>query len=125
MDEFFDSNPGMNSRIACHLDFGPYDLGELFSIGELMLHEANYRLSPAAEAVIGDYVAHQMTEPSFANARSVRNNLDRARLRHANGLAVDSGRRWSRHDLMRLEPEDILEGDPRLVVGSAALSNER
>jgi probable Rubsico expression protein CbbX len=125
MDEFFDSNPGMNSRIAHHLDFAPYDLGELVSIGELMLQEANYYLSPAAEAVFRDYVALQMTQPSFANARSVRNELDRSRLRHAHRLAGDSERRWSRDDLTRLEPEDILEGDLRLVVGSAALSNER
>jgi len=122
MDEFFASNPGMNSRIAHHLDFAPYDLGELVSIGQLMLVEANYYLSPSAEAVFGEYVAGQMAEPSFANARSVRNDLDRARLRHAHRLAADTGRHWSRDDLMRLEPEDILDGGLGLAVRSGTRS---
>ena len=122
MDEFFASNPGMNSRIAHHLDFAPYDLGELVSIGQLMLVEANYYLSASAEAVFGEYVARQMAEPSFANARSVRNDLDRARLRHAHRLAADTGRRWSRDDLMRLEPEDIVDDGLGLAVRSGTRS---
>jgi probable Rubsico expression protein CbbX len=118
MDEFFASNPGMNSRIAHHLDFAPYDLGELVSIGQLMLDEASYDRASAAETVFGEFVARQMAEPSFANARSVRNDLDRARLRHAHRLAGDTARGWSRDDLMRLEPEDILDHGLGLANGS-------
>jgi probable Rubsico expression protein CbbX len=120
MDEFFGSNPGMNSRIAHHLDFAPYDLGELVSIGQLMLDEAHYYLSPAATAVFSDHVEGQMREPSFANARSVRNSLDRARLRHAHRLAAVAGAQWTRDDLMRLEPQDIVEDSAGTGAGSAA-----
>ena len=108
MDEFFGSNPGMRSRIAHHLDFANYDLGELMSIGRVMLEEANYYLSSDAETALGAYLGHRMQEPRFANARSVRNELDRARLRHAHRLAADPNRSWSRDDLMRIEPPDIL-----------------
>jgi hypothetical protein len=73
------------------------------------LDEANYHLSQPAEVAFRDEVARQMEQPGFANARSVRNDLDRARLRHAHRLAVDTGRQWTRDDLMRLEPDDILE----------------
>jgi probable Rubsico expression protein CbbX len=119
MDTFFGSNPGMNSRIAHHLDFAPYDLEELVSIGQLMLDDANYYLSGTATAVFSDHVARQMLEPRFANARSVRNNLDRARLRHAHRLAADPARQWTLDELKRLEPEDILEDGMGMAIGSA------
>jgi probable Rubsico expression protein CbbX len=111
MEEFFKVNPGMRSRIAHHLDFAPYDIGELVAIGRLMLDEANYHLSSTAEVAFREEVARQMAQPGFANARSVRNDLDRARLRHAHRLAAEVGRLWSRDDLMRLESDDIIDGD--------------
>jgi hypothetical protein len=111
MDEFFGSNPGMRSRIAHHLDFADYDLGELMSIGRVMLEEASYYLSSDAEATLSAYLKRRMQEPRFANARSVRNELDRARLRHAYRLAADPHRGWGRADLMRIEPADILGDD--------------
>jgi probable Rubsico expression protein CbbX len=111
MEEFFTLNPGMRSRIAHHLDFAPYDLDELVSIGQLMLDEASYQLSPAAMVAFRDHVEQQMRLPGFANARSVRNCLDRARLHHAHRLAGDAGRWWTRDDLMRLEPDDIVDDD--------------
>jgi len=119
MEEFFTVNPGMRSRIAHHLDFAPYDLGELVSIGQLMLTDANYHLSATAAVAFREEVERQMNQPGFANARSVRNDLDRARLRHAHRLAADVGRMWTRDELMRLEPEDILEADLGLVLGTA------
>jgi hypothetical protein len=85
-----------------------------------MLDEAHYYLSPAATAVFSDHVEGQMREPSFANARSVRNSLDRARLRHAHRLAAVAGAQWNRDDLMRLEPQDIVEGSAGTGAGSAA-----
>jgi probable Rubsico expression protein CbbX len=111
MDEFFTVNPGMRSRIAHHLDFAPYDLNELVSIGQLMLDEASYHLSPTAMVAFRDHVEQQMRLPQFANARSVRNCLDRARLHHAYRLAGDAGRSWTRDDLMRLESDDIVDDD--------------
>jgi probable Rubsico expression protein CbbX len=108
MDTFFESNPGMRSRIAHHLDFADYDLDELVAIGRLMLERASYYLSDQAEMAFREYLTIRMQQPLFANARSVRNELERARLRHAHRLATDQDRSWNRDDLMRLEPEDIL-----------------
>ena len=104
MDVFFDSNPGMNSRIAHHLDFAPYTLDELMAIGQLMLTDALYYLSDQAETALRQQLAVRMREPRFANARSVRNDLERARLRHAHRLASDPARNRSKDELMRLEP---------------------
>jgi probable Rubsico expression protein CbbX len=110
MDEFFECNPGMSSRIAHHIDFAPYQLDELMAIGQAMLGQASYYLCDQAEAVFREYLTFQMGQPRFANARSVRNELERARLRHAHRLAADPELGRSRDDLMRLEPLDILTG---------------
>jgi probable Rubsico expression protein CbbX len=119
MDAFFTSNPGMSSRITHHLDFAPYDLADLASIGQLMLDRSSYHLSAAAAEAFRQNLQRQMAEPDFANARSVRNELDRARLRHAYRLAAQPYRGWSREDLMRLEPEDMLEGGGVEPAGTA------
>jgi probable Rubsico expression protein CbbX len=115
MDVFFQSNPGMRSRIAHHLDFADYDLEELVAIGRLMLERASYYLSESAEGAFREYLVRRMNQPLFANARSVRNELERARLRHAHRLAADRYRNWGRDDLMRLEAEDILPGHAALA----------
>jgi probable Rubsico expression protein CbbX len=107
MEAFFSSNPGISSRIAHHLEFPDYSLDELAAIGGLMLRRQRYRLSPEAESVFRDYLARRMTQPRFANARSVRNALERARLRHANRLIARGGT-LAKDDLMRLEPPDFL-----------------
>jgi probable Rubsico expression protein CbbX len=112
MDEFFNSNPGMSSRIAHHLDFVDYELKELLSIGQVMLGQSHYYLSPDAEAILGRQLSRQMEDPRFSNARSVRNDLDRARLRHAFRLAAEPDRLWDRDDLMRLEPSDLMDDEP-------------
>src|ERR1700677_4388386 len=108
MDTFFASNPGMSSRIAHHLDFPEYSLDELAAIAQLMLGEVRYRLSGEAEATLREYLSRRMVQPRFANARSVRNALERARLRHANRLLGEPDRAWTKDDLMRLEPGDFL-----------------
>jgi len=86
MDTFFRSNPGMASRIAHHIDFPDYSEGELYEIAELMLAKLDYRLDSDAEAVLHEYIAKRRVQANFANARSIRNALDRARLRQANRL---------------------------------------
>ena len=116
MDEFFGVNPGMSSRIAHHLDFAAYELEELSAIGQLMLHQSRYYLSEEAERAFRDYLTNRMQQPRFANARSVRNELERARLRHAHRLASDLHRHWTRDDLMRLEPEDIFAGNAEILL---------
>jgi hypothetical protein len=84
---------------------------ELLAIGRLMLDRTSYYLSDEAEMALRDYLSIRMTQPRFANARSVRNELESARLRHAFRLAADPERRWTKDDLMRLEPLDILPTD--------------
>ncbi len=107
MDTFFQSNPGISSRIAHHLDFPDYTLDELLAIAQLMLAEQMYRFSPEARQAFEAYLKRRMQQPRFANARSVRNALDRARLRQANRLFAKGGR-ISKIDLMTIEAEDIL-----------------
>ncbi len=107
MDHFFESNPGMSSRIAHHLDFAEYEVDELLAIAQSMLDRSSYYLSHEARAAFRDYLLMRMKQPRFANARSVRNELESARLRHAYRLAADPERQRSRDDLMRLEPPDI------------------
>jgi probable Rubsico expression protein CbbX len=107
METFFQSNPGVSSRIAHHLDFPDYSLDELLAIAQLMLAEQMYRFSPEALQVFAAYLNRRMQMPRFANARSVRNAIDRARLRQANRL-VSRGGRISKTDLMTIEAEDIL-----------------
>ncbi len=108
MDTFFQANPGMSSRIAHHIDFPGYTLTELERIGILMIAQAGYQLSPAAGATFRDYLARRREQPRFANARSVRNAVERARLRHASRLFDNQAEQVSREDLVRLEPDDFL-----------------
>jgi probable Rubsico expression protein CbbX len=119
MESFFESNPGMNSRIAHHLDFFDYELDELVAIGKGMLEQARYYLSERAEVAFREYLLRRMRQPHFANARSVRNELELARLRHAHRLAAEPDRRWDRDDLMRIEPVDILSGAAWAALPSA------
>lgn len=107
MDKFFQSNPGMSSRIAHHVDFPDYSPDELLEIARLMLEKMQYAFSPAAATAFRDYIERRQKLPHFANARSVRNALDRARLRQANRLFESSSKKLSRHDLMTLEERDI------------------
>jgi len=106
MDTFFRSNPGMASRIAHHIDFPDFSLAELLQIADLMLEREQYRLSPAAREAFAEYVALRMRQPRFANARSIRNAIDRLRLRQARRL-VTGGGLIARGDLMEISAEDV------------------
>ncbi len=107
MDAFFRSNPGLSSRIAHHLDFPDYRPEELEQIALRMVQEMQYRLSPSALAALHDYIPLRMLKPHFANARSIRNALDRARLRQANRLFADKSRALTRDELMTIEGADL------------------
>jgi probable Rubsico expression protein CbbX len=106
METFFRSNPGLSSRIAHHLEFPDYTPEELLAIADLMLGELQYRLSPAAHKALVEYIALRRAQPHFANARSIRNALDRARLRQANRLFGIAGP-LGRDDLMTIEEPDL------------------
>jgi len=108
MDTFFHSNPGMRSRIAHHIDFPDYSADELLAIAKLMLAEQNYRLSEDATKTLLEYIHRRKTMEHFANARSIRNALDRARLRQANRLFADTSKSLKKIDLMTIEAEDFL-----------------
>ncbi|TLY74797.1 MAG: CbbX protein [Gammaproteobacteria bacterium] len=107
MGTFFRSNPGMSSRVAHHIDFPDYTPAELLAIATLMLEQMQYRLSPQADAALRDYIERRRAQPNFANARSVRNALDRARLRQASRLLGGGGGMVSRDDLITIEAADI------------------
>ena len=107
MDTFFKSNPGMASRIAHHIDFPDYDADELLRIAGLMLEKMQYRFSPDGEAAMRDYIVRRMAQPRFSNARSIRNGLDRARLRQANRLFAGRDVPVDRDALQTIEASDI------------------
>jgi probable Rubsico expression protein CbbX len=104
---FFESNPGMRSRIAHHLDFPDYSGEELLLIGDRMIETMHYRFADGAREVFAEYLALRKLQPHFANARSVRNALDRMRLRQATRLFNEPDRQLSEADLTTLEPQDI------------------
>jgi len=106
MDQFFTSNPGLSSRVANHIDFPDYSVDELISIAHLMLEGLNYEFDAGADAAFAEYIALRMTQPQFANARSVRNAIDRARLRQATRL-FERGGTVTKDDLKLLAEPDI------------------
>ena len=108
MDKFFASNPGFRSRIAHHIDFPDYADDELLAIAELMLRDMNYKFSPDAREAFERYITLRKTQPLFSNARSIRNALDRMRLRQANRLVADLDRVLTADDIMSLEASDVL-----------------
>ena len=107
MDTFFSSNPGMGSRIAHHIDFPDYAHGELLAIGDKMLADMSYRFGEGARETFAEYLTRRLQRPHFANARSVRNALDRMRLRQASRLFADRDRALTREDLCTIEAADI------------------
>ncbi|MBK9493035.1 MAG: Stage V sporulation protein K [Alphaproteobacteria bacterium ADurb.BinA280] len=108
MDTFFQSNPGMSSRIAHHLDFPDYSVDELGRIAQMMLAKQHYRFDDGVADVFTQYLKRRVQMPHFANARSVRNALDRARLRQASRLFADRERELTAEDLTTLTAADIL-----------------
>ena len=108
MDEFFGFNPGMRSRVAHHLDFPDFSMDELMQIAEMMLTQQQYHFDDTAREAFRDYLKRRMALPEFANARSVRNAIDRIKLRQANRL-YSSGGNVTREDLARIDASDILK----------------
>jgi probable Rubsico expression protein CbbX len=108
MDVFYQSNPGLSSRVANHIDFPDYSASELLAIAKLILAAENYRFSEEATVAFAEYIQRRMQLPFFANARSIRNAIDRARMRQANRLFNRmAGMGITKLDLMTLEADDI------------------
>jgi probable Rubsico expression protein CbbX len=109
MEKFFASNPGFRSRIAHHIDFPDYADGELLAIGELILAKQNYKLSERGREALARYIVARKQQPHFSNARSIRNALDRARLRQANRIVHDAANvKVTTEDLMTIDAPDLL-----------------
>jgi probable Rubsico expression protein CbbX len=106
MDTFFTSNPGLSSRVANHVDFPDYSQPELIAIAHLMLGKLNYEFTSAADVAFAEYIDLRMRQPQFANARSVRNAIDRARLRQATRL-FEHGGSVTTQQLKELDEDDI------------------
>lgn len=109
MDKFYESNPGLSSRIANHIDFPDYTVEELLKISQLMLQDQQYQLTPDAEVALGQYIQKRKEKPLFANARSVKNALDRARMRQANRIFDSRGQILTKKELVNLEAQDFLQ----------------
>lgn len=111
MDTFFQSNPGMSSRIAHHIDFPDYSEDELLQIADKMVGQMHYSMDPAAREALARYIELRKVQPHFANARSIRNALDRARLRQANRVfeqASHPGQMVTKEELSTIAAEDLL-----------------
>ena len=117
MDKFYESNPGLSSRIANHVDFPDYTPEELLIISRMMLEEQQYQFSPTAEKVFYEYILKRREQPLFANARSIRNALDRARMRQANRNFESGGRVLTKLDLVTITDEDIKQSSLFNTVG--------
>ena len=109
MDKFYESNPGLSSRIANHIDFPDYSTDELLKISKLMLEDQQYQLTPDAEVAFREYIERRRQKPLFANARSIKNALDRARMRQANRIFDSRGQVLTKKELVNLEAQDILQ----------------
>ncbi len=107
MDVFYQSNPGLSSRVANHIDFPDYTATELLAIAKLILAAESYRFSEEATIAFFEYIQRRMQLPFFANARSIRNAIDRARMRQANRLFNHHGRGLTKGDLITIQAEDI------------------
>ena len=109
MDKFYESNPGLSSRIANHIDFPDYSVNELLEISKLMLQDQQYQLTNDAEIALSQYISKRKEKPLFANARSIKNALDRARMRQANRIFDSRGQILTKKELVHLEAQDILQ----------------
>jgi len=107
MDKFYESNPGLSSRVANHIDFPDYSVEELLKISKMMLEEQQYQLTPDAEIALTDYIRRRKERPLFANARSIKNALDRARMRQANRIFDSRGQVLTKRELVNIEAQDI------------------
>jgi probable Rubsico expression protein CbbX len=125
MEAFFRSNPGMSSRIAHHLDFPDYVPADLLKIGDKLLEQQNYRFAPGARETFAEYLEHRIHQPHFANARSVRNALDRARLRQASRLFAERERQFTAEDLTTIASSDIRASRVFQSAPAAAPAQER
>jgi len=108
MDSFYESNPGLSSRVANHIDFPDYTPEELIQIGKMILEEQQYRITEDAEAALLEYITKRSQLPLFANARTISNAIDTARMKHANRMFNSGDAILTKSDLVTIEADDVL-----------------
>ena len=108
MDSFYESNPGLSSRVANHIEFPDYTAEELIKIGRIFLQEQQYRITEAAESALLDYINHQSKLPLFANARTISNAIDAARMRHASRMFSSNDSVLTKTDLVTIDLDDVM-----------------
>jgi len=111
MDSFYESNPGLSSRVANHIDFPDYTPEELIQIGQMILDEQQYRMTDQAKQALLEYIEKRSQLPLFANARTIGNAIDTARMRHANRMFNSGDAVLTKSDLVTIEVGDIIESD--------------
>ena len=116
MNKFYESNPGLSSRVTNHVDFPDYTPDELLRIAQLMLEDQQYKFAEQADTVLLEYTKKRIKQPHFANARSIRNAIDRARMRQANRIFGNRNKMLTKADLVTIKSEDILKS--RLFTGT-------
>jgi len=108
MDDFYRSNPGLSSRVANHVDFPDYSVEELSEIASRLLESDQYEFEPQAEGVFHEYISRRMQQPLFANGRSIRNALDRAKMRQASRIFENLGNTLTKKDLVQIQVADLM-----------------
>jgi probable Rubsico expression protein CbbX len=111
MDSFYESNPGLSSRVANHIDFPDYTPEELIKIGQMILDEQQYRMTSEAQSALLQYIEKRAQLPLFANARTISNAIDTARMKHANRMFNSGNAILTKSDLVTIQVEDILDSD--------------
>lgn len=109
MNQFYESNPGLSSRVTNHVNFPDYTAEELLKIAKLMLQDQQYKFEAKADLILLNYAEKRMKQPHFANARSIRNAIDRARMRQANRIFGSKNKVLTKADLVTIKSEDILK----------------
>ncbi|MFY9919562.1 MAG: CbbX protein [Mycobacterium sp.] len=122
MDRFFSANPGMQSRVAHHITFPDYTVDELEQIASLMTEQIGYSLSADAQVALREYLHRRIRRPWFANARSVRNAMERARLRHARRVMTNPDSSANLATLTTIEAADLLASRVFDVTDSEAVA---
>eukprot|EP00177_Eucheuma_denticulatum_P008289 GFKZ01015079.1.p1 GENE.GFKZ01015079.1~~GFKZ01015079.1.p1 ORF type:complete len:398 (-),score=90.66 GFKZ01015079.1:1036-2229(-) len=126
MDKFYSYNPGMSSRIGNHINFPNYSSEELVKIAEFMTRDLEYQFAEGSADKFKGYIEKRMSMPYFSNARTVRNAVDRARMRASirlfnQAMGGEGDGMVSKIDLMTILPEDLVSAEELAARGNSAI----
>lgn len=109
MQQFIETNPGLESRFTRYIDFDDYAVADLCRIFEKFCDDSEYELTTEARAIASILftAAYHGRDERFGNARFVRNVFERAVGLHSERLAAQPEAAISREDLINFTWEDI------------------